>query len=123
MIDRHHALSITRQAELLNISRSTVYSLPKPVSETDLMLKRRLDELHLEHPFMGARMLRRQHRSEGTQVGRRHVRTIMLRMGIAALCPQPGTSKRQPGHTIYPYLLRDGLAGQGLDEDFCEALP
>jgi len=84
-----------------------VYYLPKPVSEADLALMRRLDELHLEHPFMGARMLRRQLKHEGTPVGRRHVRTLMLRMGIAALCPQPGTSKRQPGHKIYPYLLRD----------------
>jgi putative transposase len=107
MIDRHHALPITRQAELLDISRGTVYYLPKPVSEADLALMRRLDELHLEHPFMGARMLRRQLRREGTQVGRRHVRTLMLRMGIEALCPQPGTSQRQPGHKIYPYLLRD----------------
>ena len=107
MIDRHHALPITRQAELLAISRGSVYYLPKPVSETELTLMRRLDELHLEHPFMGARMLRRQLRREGTQVGRRHVRTLMLRMGIEALSPQPGTSKRQPGHKIYPYLLRD----------------
>ena len=107
MIDRNHALSITRQAELLDISRGTVYYLPKPVSEADLALMRRLDELHLEHPFMGARMLRRQIKREDIQVGRRHVRTLMLRMGIEALCPQPGTSKRQPGHKIYPYLLRD----------------
>src|SRR5271167_2852760 len=67
---------------------------------------RRLDELHLEHPFMGARMLCRQLQSEGIQVGRRHVRTLMLCMGMAALCPQPGTSKRHPAHQIYPYLLR-----------------
>jgi putative transposase len=67
---------------------------------------RRLDELHLEYPFMGARMLRRQLQSEGLQVGRRHVRTLMLRMGMEALCPQPGTSKRHPNHQIYPYLLR-----------------
>ena len=107
MIDRHHALPITRQAELLDISRGTVYYLPKPVSESDLALMRRLDELHLEHPFMGARMLRRQLKREGILVGRRHVRTLMLRMGIEALCPQPGTSKPRPGHKIYPYLLRD----------------
>jgi putative transposase len=106
MIDRKHRLSVTRQAQLLGLSRGSVYYLPQPVGAADLALMRRLDELHLEHPFMGARMLRRQLQSEGIQVGRRHVRTLMLRMGMAALCPQPGTSKRHPAHQIYPYLLR-----------------
>ena len=105
MIDRKHRLSVTRQAQLLGISRGAVYYLPQPVGAADLALMRRLDELHLEHPFMGARMLRRQLQSEGLRVGRRHVRTLMLRMGMAALCPQPGTSKRHPGHQIYPYLF------------------
>lgn len=106
MIDRDHDLPVTRQAKLLNISRGTVYYLPRPVADADLALMRRIDELHLEHPFMGARMLRRHLLREGITVGRRHVRTLMLRMGIEALCPQPGTSKRHPGHKIYPYLLR-----------------
>ena len=106
MIDREHQLSVTRQAALLAISRATVYYLPRPVSDAGLALMRRLDELHLEHPFMGARMLRDQLWREGSEVGRRHVTTLMARMGIAALAPQPGTSKRAPGHKIYPYLLR-----------------
>ena len=106
MIDREHELSITRQARLLDISRGWVYYLPRPVSDADLALMRRMDELHLEHPFMGARMLRRMLRREGPMVGRRHVATLMQRMGIEALCPQPGTSKATPGHKIYPYLLR-----------------
>ena len=106
MIDRKHRLSVTRQAQLLGLSRGAVYYLPQPVGAADLALMRRLDELHLEHPFMGARMLRRQLQSGGLQVGRRHVRTLMLRMGMEALCPQPGTSKRHPDHQIYPYLLR-----------------
>jgi putative transposase len=106
MIDRKEQLSVTRQAHLLGISRGSVYYLPRPVGDADLALMRRLDELHLEHPFMGARMLRDQLHREGTQVGRRHVGTLMQRMGIAALAPQPGTSKRAPGHKIYPYLLR-----------------
>jgi len=106
MIDREHELSITRQADLLEISRGTVYYLPRPVSAADLALMRELDELHLRHPFMGARMLRDQLALKGIKVGRRHVRTLMVRMGIEALCPQPGTSKRAPGHKIYPYLLR-----------------
>jgi putative transposase len=107
MIDRDHQLSITRQAQLLNISRGTVYYLPQPVSPADLVLMRKIDELHLEHPFMGARMLRDQLLRQGFSVGRRHVRTLMLRMGIEALAPQPGTSKAAPGHKVYPYLLRN----------------
>jgi putative transposase len=106
MIDRNHELSVTRQAELVGISRGSVYYLPRPASEADLRLMRRLDELHLDHPFMGARMLRNQLRREGVEVGRRHVTTLMQRMGIEALCPQPGSSKPAPGHKVYPYLLR-----------------
>ena len=106
MIDRDHKLSMTRQAKLLNISRGTVYYLPKPVSPADLALMRKIDELHLEHPFMGARMLRDQLARQGICVGRRHIRTLMLGMGIEALAPQPGTSKAAPGHKVYPYLLR-----------------
>ena len=107
MIDRDHALSITRQAKLLDISRGAVYYLPQPVSPADLALMRKIDELHLEHPFMGSRQLRDQLARQGIQVGRRHVRTLMLRMGIEALAPQPGTSEAAPGHKIYPYLLRN----------------
>ena len=107
MIDREHTLPITRQASLLGISRGTVYYLPQPVSPADLALMRKIDELHLEHPFMGARMLRDQLARQGIRVGRRHVRTLMIRMGIEALAPQPGTSKAAPGHKIYPYLLRN----------------
>ena len=107
MIDRNHDLSVTRQAQLLQISRGAVYYLPRPVSAADLALMRRIDQLHLEHPFMGTRMLRDQLRREGIKAGRRHIGTLMERMGIAALAPQPGTSKRAPGHKIYPYLLRN----------------
>lgn len=107
MIDRRHELPIVRQARLLKISRGTVYYLPRPVSAADLAVMRHLDELHLKYPFMGARQLSRQLlREAGLQAGRLHVRTLMIRMGMAALCPQPGTSQRQPGHKIYPYLLR-----------------
>ena len=106
MINREHDLPIKRQAERLGLSRGSVYYLPRPVSEADLALMRSIDKLHLEHPFMGARFLRRMLRREGFTVGRRHVSTLMQRMGIEALCPQPGTSKANPGHKIYPYLLR-----------------
>ncbi len=106
MIDRDRPLSITQQASLLGISRGSVYYLPRPVSEADLALMLRIDELHLEYPFMGARMLRNQLHRAGIRVGRRHLGALMRRMGIAALAPQPGTSRREPGHKIYPYLLR-----------------
>ena len=106
MIERRHDLPITRQAALLGMSRGAVYYLPQPVSAADLVLMRKLDELHLESPFMGARMLRDQLARAGVRVGRRHIATLMRRMDIQALVPQPGTSKAQPGHQIYPYLLR-----------------
>ena len=106
MIDRTHKLPITRQAELLNVSRGSVYYLPKPMSEADLKLMRRIDELHLELPFAGARMLRDLLRQEGFDVGRKHVTTLMRRMGIEALYRKPNTSRKHPEHPIYPYLLR-----------------
>jgi len=106
MIDRDHDLSIVRQAKVLNLARSTVYYEPRPVSAEALALMRRLDELHLDYPFAGARMLRSLLRREGVCVGRRHVATLMKRMGIAAIYRRPRTSKPAPGHKIYPYLLR-----------------
>jgi putative transposase len=106
MIDRTHPLSITRQARAIGISRGSVYYLPTPVSEVDLALMRRIDALHLEHPFMGARMLRDQLALDGVIVGRKHVATLMRRMGIEALYRKPNTSRRNGKDAIYPYLLR-----------------
>ena len=106
MIIREHELSITKQAEVLNISRGSVYYLPRPVSASDLEIMRRLDRLHLELPFAGARMLRGLLAAEGCKIGRRHVKTLMRRMGIEALYRHPRTTKPEPGHKIYPYLLR-----------------
>lgn len=106
MIHPQHRLPITRQAQLVGLSRGSVYYLPKPVSPGDLVLMRRMDELHLEHPFMGARMLRDQLHRAGCRIGRKHVATLMKKMGIDVLYKKPGTSKKHPGHEIYPYLLR-----------------
>jgi len=106
MIDRTHPLPITRQAAIVNISRGSVYYEAQPISDADLKLMRRIDELHLELPFAGARMLRDLMRAEGFAVGRKHMTTLMRRMGITALYRKPNTSKKAPGHTIYPYLLR-----------------
>jgi len=106
MIDRNHKLSLTQQAALLGISRGSVYYEPVPVSAEDLALMRRIDELHLEFPFAGSRMLRGLLAAEGSKIGRRHIATLMRRMGIEAIYRRPNTSKPAPGHRIYPYLLR-----------------
>jgi len=109
MIDPEHDLPIKQQAEVLGISRSTVYYEPRPISAEDLWLMRRIDELHLNYPFAGRRMLRDFLWQQGLVVGRRHIKTLMKRMVIEAFYRKPNTSKPAPGHRIYPYLLR-GLA-------------
>ena len=106
MIDPSHGLSMSRQAKALNISRGCVYYEPRPVPAGDLAIMRRIDELHLDYPFAGSRMLRDMLHREGIEIGRRHVATLMKRMGIEALYRRPNTSKPAPGHKIYPYLLR-----------------
>ncbi|MGR9054559.1 IS3 family transposase (plasmid) [Rhizobium leguminosarum] len=106
MIDREHKLSVARQAKLLGFSRGSVYYLPRPVSDGDLALMRRIDELHLDYPFAGSRMLQGLLRGEGLETGRLHVATLMKKMGIEAIYRRPNTSKPAPGHKIYPYLLR-----------------
>ena len=95
MIDREHDLSITRQAEVLQISRGSVYYLPRPVPDADLAIMRRLDRLHLEFPFAGSRMLRGLLAAEGCKIGRRHVKTLMRRMGIEALYRPPNLGSVQ----------------------------
>jgi putative transposase len=106
MIVREHDLPITKQAKALRISRGSVYYLPRPVSAADLAIMRRLDRLHLELPFAGSRMLRGLLAAEGCKIGRRHVKTLMKRMGMEVLYRRPRTTKPEPGHKIYPYLLR-----------------
>ena len=102
-------MRIRREHEQENISRGSLYYKPRPVSAADLALMRRMDELHLEFPVAGARMLQGLLAAEGSKVGRRHVRTLMRRMGMETVYRRPNTSKPAPGHRIYPYLLR-GLA-------------
>jgi putative transposase len=106
MIEREHELSLTRQAELLDLSRASLYYEPVPTSEADLALMRRIDELHIELPFLGSRMLRDLLNLQGIAVGRKHVATLMRKMGIEAIYRRKSTSKRHPGHAVYPYLLR-----------------
>ena len=107
MIDRSHDLPITRQAQVLEISRSGVYYLPRAISAADLAIMRRIDQLHLDFPFAGSRMLRDLLTAEGFKIGRQHVTTLMKNMGVEALYRKPNTSKPAPGHKIYPYLLRN----------------
>ncbi len=109
MIDRGAEVTVKRQAEILELSRSSVYYMPRPLSERDLKLMRRIDELHLKWPFYGARKLARELRKEGHEVGRRHVTTLMRRMGIEALYRRPRTSIPARSAAIFPYLL-SGLA-------------
>jgi putative transposase len=106
MIDRMHDLPVARQAKALNISRGSVYYKPRPLPAEELKIVRRLDALHLDCPFAGSRMLRDLLNREGVSIGRRHVATLMKRMGIEAIYRRPNTSKPAPGHKIYPYLLR-----------------
>src|ERR1700733_6000388 len=106
MIDREHDLSITRQAEVLKISRGSVYYQPRPVSAADLAIMQRLDRLHLENPFAGSRLLRGLLALQGCKIGRRHVNTLMRRMGIESLYHHPRTTNPEPGQKIYPYRLR-----------------
>ena len=107
MIDRSHDLSLTRQAEVLKLSRSSLYYRARPASPADLAAMRRIDELHMDYPFAGSRMLRDLLRGEGMVIGRERVSTLMTRMGVEALYRRPNTSKPAAGHKIYPYLLRD----------------
>ncbi len=107
MIDRQHPLPVVQQCQLLALARSAVYAVPQPVSAATLALMRQIDELHLQHPFAGSRMLRDLLRLQGVTVGRKHVATLMRRMGIEALYQHPRTTRPHPGHVVFPYLLRE----------------
>jgi len=112
MIDRTDPLPVTKQATLLGVSRSGIYYLPTPISAIDQQIMVRIDRLHLEFPFAGARMLRGLLRQEGFSVGRKRVARLMKRMSIEALYREPRTTKPAPGHKIYPYLLRHLQVGR-----------
>ena len=118
MIQPEHELPIVRQCELIALAPSTFYYKPEPISEMDLTIMFRIDQLHLEMPFAGARMLRDKLCEEGFQIGRKHATTLMRRMGIEALYRKPNLSKRHPQHQIYPYLLR-GLTIERANHVWC----
>ena len=107
MIDRTNDLPVIRQCQLLQLPRSTAYYQPEPVSEADLALMRCIDEMHLEHPYAGSRMLRDfLRRGAYSDIGRKRVKTLMNRMSIEAIYRKPNTSQKHPKHPVYPYLLR-----------------
>ena len=106
MIDRDHPLPLSHQAKLLELSPSSFYDVPAPISESDLELMRLIDRLHTDHPFAGARMLRDMQRLRGYRIGRRHVGRLMDLMGIEALYRKKRGTKTNPAHPVYPYLLR-----------------
>jgi putative transposase len=107
-LDRDHpSLSVRRQCAMLGLARSSVYRLARPANDDDVALLRRIDELFTRWPFLGSRRMTAMLRAEGVAISRKRVQRLMRRMGIAALGPKPRTTKPAPGHTIYPYLLRE----------------
>jgi putative transposase len=107
MVDQTSEVSIRRQCEMLNVSRSGLYYEPEPTSSEELSLMRRIDEIHLQRPFYGSRKITHQLRSEGLPVNRKHVQRLMRIMGLESLAPKPDTSRPHPEHPVYPYLLRE----------------
>jgi putative transposase len=106
MIDKEDSLPVTRQCEILELSRSGIYYNPSPISAKDVELMRQIDEIHLMYPFYGSRNIRNELWGKGYDIGRDRVRRLMRRMGIEALYVKPRLSLPHPGHVKYPYLLR-----------------
>jgi putative transposase len=106
MIDKKDSLPVTRQCEILELSRSGVYYNPAPISTKDIELMRQIDEIHLLSPFYGSRNIRNDLWAKGYNIGRDHVRRLMRRMGMEALYVKPRLSLSHPEHIKYPYLLR-----------------
>jgi len=105
-IDPEHALPLSQQSRILELSRSSLYYEAMPTSKRDVELILLIDEIHLKYPFYGIRRIRNELRDLGYEIGRSHVGTLMKKMGIRALYPKPRLSKPNPEHKIYPYLLR-----------------
>ncbi|MDM8454326.1 IS3 family transposase [Acinetobacter baumannii] len=118
LIDDSLQISVSKQAKLLKVSRGCYYYRPKPVSESDLKLMSCMDELHMQYPFAGSRMMRDLLNRQGHHIGRRHTRTLMKKMGINALYRKPNLSQANQAHRKYPYLLK-GLAIQRSNQVWC----
>lgn len=107
MVEPNGSLSVRHQCELLGVNRSSLYYEPVETGVDALRLMRRMDELHLEHPFFGSRMLTQTLKKEGWTVNRKRVQRLMRLMGLESVAPKPNTSKASPEHPVYPYLLRN----------------
>jgi len=107
MIERDHMLPLTRQSQILALSRSSLYYRAVPVNVRDLQIMKLIDEIHLKHPFYGSRSIRDRLRDHGYKIGRGHVSTLMKKMGVAAIYQKPRLSTPHLGHKVYPYLLRE----------------
>ena len=120
MISREHPLPIAKQCLVLNLARSTAYYKPCLLPANDLKLMQRMDKLHMDYPFAGSRMLRDMLLLEGHTIGRRHVRTLMLKMDIHAVYRKPDTSLANKQNKIYPYLLKDLVIDKPNDVFACD---
>jgi len=98
---------LTAQADILGLSRSSMYYTPVPPSQTEVAIKHRIAALYLEFPYYGARRMAAQLRREGKAIDRKTVGKYMQEMRLHAVYPGPNLSKRQSDHRVFPYLLRD----------------
>ena len=99
-------LPLSLQAELLGISRSSLYYQPHSLSQEEITIKHRIDELYTDYPFYGSRRMAAQLQREGMEVNRKAVQRHMREMGIQAIFPGPNLSRRHLKERVYPYLLR-----------------
>ena len=108
MIDSHSKkLSLSRQCDMLNISRSSMYYKPRPIKSEDLQIMRLIDEQYLLAPSFGSRSMRDHLRRLGFRINRKRVQRLMRLMGLEAIYPKPKTSRPHPAHKVYPYLLKN----------------
>lgn len=118
MITAQEELAVTRQCELLDVPRSTVYYRPQGVSQEDVDLMARIDQIHLDYPFLGSRRIADILSGDGWVVNRKRIQRLMRIMGITAIYPKKRTSVPGAGHKIYPYLLR-GLSIERAGHVWC----
>ena len=107
MVEPEENLSVRRQCELVQVCRSGLYYKPEPTPQAELVLMRRIDELHLKFPFYGSRKLTQQLKRQGLEVNRKRVVRLMRVMDMVAVAPKPNTSRPAPEHAVFPYLLRN----------------
>ena len=107
LLRQHEKLSLSQQCKILGLSRSSIYYQKRPIKNEDLELMRLIDEQYLKRPVWGSRSMTTFLRRQGWKINRKRVQRLMRTMGLEAVYPRPKTSKANPEHKIYPYLLRD----------------